>query len=44
MNGYINEIWRYIDHMSSAHWMWVLIGVMVLGGIALRGFGSRSRY
>jgi hypothetical protein len=44
MGHILNEIMRYVDRMGGHDWLWVLIAVMVLGGVFLRGLGSRSHY
>ena len=35
---------RTIDSMDTQEWMLVLIGVIVVGFLCMRGFGSRSQY
>lgn len=38
------EIMRYCDQMETQHWLYVLVGVVLVGLFCLRGFGSRSNY
>jgi hypothetical protein len=35
---------RMIDRMDMQQWLMVLIGVVIIGLICMRGFGSRSSY
>ena len=35
---------RYVDRMGPQDWVYVLAAVIVVGGMCLRGFGSRSQY
>ena len=39
-----NDIMRTIDGMNSQEWGLVLAGMIVVGLLCLRGFGSRSGY
>ena len=38
------QVMRHIEHMDSQEWMLVLFGVVIVGFICMRGFGSRSDY
>jgi hypothetical protein len=38
------EVCQFINGMDAQHWLFALIGVVVIGLICLRGFGSRSSY
>jgi hypothetical protein len=44
MNHLFQEVMRHVDRMGSHQWVWVLIGILLLGAVSLRGFGSRSQY
>jgi hypothetical protein len=45
------QVWRYVDsvlnaagHLDREHWVLLSALVLVVGLIALRGFGSRTNY
>lgn len=44
----MSHLWRdamrFIDRMDTQQWMFVLVGMIVLGLVCMRGFGSRSNY
>ena len=44
----MSHLWRdamrYIDRLDTQEWMFVLVGMIVLGLVCMRGFGSRSNY
>jgi len=40
----LQEVMQVIDSLDREEWMLVLVGVIVVGFLSLRGFGSRSRY
>lgn len=40
----IHSVLRYLEGLTVREWLWVLIGVVVVGMLCLRGFGSRSSY
>lgn len=40
----VHTVMRYLEGLTLREWLWVLIGVVVVGMICLRGFGSRSSY
>lgn len=40
----VHTVLRYLETLSFREWLWVLIGVVAVGVICLRGFGSRSSY
>lgn len=40
----VHTVMRYLEGLTFREWLWVLIGVVVVGMICLRGFGSRSSY
>ena len=40
----IQEVLRFVDHMGPRDWLVALAAVIVIGGLSLRGFGSRSKY
>ena len=44
MGHFYREAMRYFDHLSPQGWLLVLAGVIVVGLICMRGFGSRSHY
>lgn len=44
MQQVVHTVLRYLEDLTLREWLWVLIGVVVVGVICLRGFGSRSSY
>ena len=38
------EVWQFINGLDAQEWLFVLLGVVVIGLICLRGFGSRTNY
>jgi general stress protein CsbA len=34
---------RYIDRMTTSHWIAVIIVVVLVGTVCLQGYGSRRR-
>jgi hypothetical protein len=41
---YIHSLMRYFDRLNHHQWIWVLVGVVLLGLFCMRGFGSRKTY
>ncbi len=41
---FIHSVLRYLERLDTREWLFVFIGVVVLGLVCLRGFGSRSSY
>lgn len=44
MHDIYRELVRQINHLDARYWLYVLVGVVFVGLICLRGFGSRSDY
>jgi hypothetical protein len=44
MNHLINDVMRTIDRMGTEEWALALGGLIIVGLICMRGFGSRSGY
>lgn len=44
MHDIYREVMRQINHMDTRHWLYVFVGVVIVGLVCLRGFGSRSDY
>lgn len=42
------QIWKtaltYVNHFGPQQWLLTLLGVVLVGAVCLRGFGSRSSY
>jgi hypothetical protein len=38
------DLMRFVDQMSMQEWLLVLAGVIVIGLVCMRGFGSRKDY
>ena len=38
------DIMRYVNRLDTQDWTLVLLGVIIVGFLCLRGFGSRSSY
>jgi hypothetical protein len=44
LNNWIHDIIRYTSRLDPQQWLLVLAGVVIVGFLCLRGFGSRSGY
>ena len=44
MHEFVRQVTRFFDGLDAQQWLLVLIGVVVVGLVCLRGFGSRSDY
>lgn len=44
LSRYFNMSLHYFDRLSHQQWMYLLIGIVLLGLFCMRGFGSRSTY
>ena len=42
--NWIHELFRYASRLDPQQWLLVLGGVIIVGLVCLRGFGSRSQY
>ena len=40
----VDEVTRYAGRLDRQEWVYVSVGVLILGLITLRGFGSRTNY
>jgi hypothetical protein len=41
---FLNHAAGILDRMGPQGWVLVLAAMIVVGGVCMRGFGSRSRY
>jgi hypothetical protein len=41
---FYNDVMRVCERMNTQEWLFALLGLVVVGWICLRGFGSRSSY
>jgi hypothetical protein len=44
MNDILNQGMRWVSGLDKQDWLFVLTAALVIGFIALQGFGSRSNY
>ncbi len=44
MYHFYRETMHYLGRLSPQGWLFVLAGVIIVGVICTRGFGSRSHY
>jgi len=44
VSDYLDQLTRYVSRMDFQQWLLVLVGVIVVGLVCLRGYGSRSNY
>lgn len=44
ISRYFNVTLHYFDRLNSHQWIWLLIGIVLLGLYCMRGFGSRAKY
>ena len=42
--SFLNTLSQWTNRLSSQQWLYVLIGVTIVGAMCLRGFGSRKNY
>jgi hypothetical protein len=42
--GYGGELVRVMGHLDRNQWFFVFAGVLVIGFVCMRGFGSRNNY
>ncbi|MFZ5831979.1 MAG: hypothetical protein ACOY3P_17995 [Planctomycetota bacterium] len=40
----LRNVERQFDRLDSTEWFFVLVVVIIIGLVALRGFGSRTNY
>ena len=44
MGKYLREIVRFLEQLDTQEWVLILLGLVVVGFLCMRGFGSRSDY
>jgi hypothetical protein len=44
MNDVYNHAMHWMNGLDKQDWLLVLVGAVVVGFLALRGFGSRTNY
>ncbi len=44
LSRYLNMTFQYFDRLNHHQWMYILIGIVLLGLFCMRGFGSRKTY
>jgi hypothetical protein len=44
MGKYISYALRYLEQLNTQEWVLVLLGLVILGFVCMRGFGSRTNY
>ena len=44
MGKYVREVFRFLEQLDTQEWVLVLLGLVVVGFLCMRGFGSRSDY
>jgi hypothetical protein len=44
MDHLYRDVMRYVNRLDTHEWTLVLLGVILIGFLCLRGFGSRSDY
>jgi hypothetical protein len=44
VNNVVTQTMRWINGLDKQEWLLVLIAAVVIGFLALRGFGSRMNY
>jgi hypothetical protein len=44
ISRYFNVLLHHFDRLNSHQWIWLLIGIVLLGLYCMRGFGSRAKY
>jgi len=41
---YYDKLMLWLDTLNQTEWFLLLLGVLILGAMCLRGFGSRKNY
>ena len=44
MGRYYREVLQFLEQLDTQEWVFVLMGLIVVGFLCMRGFGSRSNY
>ena len=44
MNQYFHKVMRFLEHIDPQEWLLVICGVVIVGLVCMRGFGSRRYY
>jgi hypothetical protein len=44
MGKFYREVLRFLEQLDTQEWVLVLMGLVVVGFLCMRGFGSRSDY
>jgi hypothetical protein len=44
LNQVFRQLSQFINGLGTQEWVFLLMGVVVVGFVCLRGFGSRSKY
>jgi hypothetical protein len=44
MGKYLREVIRFLEQLNTQEWVLVLLGLVIVGFLCMRGFGSRSNY
>ena len=44
MGNYCRQVLRFLEQLDTQEWVLVLMGLVVVGFLCMRGFGSRSDY
>jgi hypothetical protein len=39
-----HQVLQQAGNLGPQHWVLILVGIIILGAILLRGFGSRAKY
>jgi hypothetical protein len=42
--SFLHTLSQWANRLTSQQWLYVLIGVTIVGAMCLRGFGSRKNY
>jgi hypothetical protein len=44
MGQFYRQVIRFLEQLDTQEWVLVLLGLVVVGFVCMRGFGSRSDY
>ena len=44
MSKFYRDVLRFLEQLDTQEWVLVLMGLVVVGFLCMRGFGSRSDY
>lgn len=44
LSYYLHKVTAMASHLDRQHWILISVGVLLLGVVCMKGFGSRTQY